>query len=160
MNDVDEFIPVSPELMDITIENEVEGPTQSQVLSENEVEGRTQSQVLSENVTDKSSPLRTKVTPPNVPSPFKNTLFWPSKDKDLKKRKAKEKIPTVYTSDLWLKYYENKEAKKQKLEDEKELKKAERQRKQAIKEAEKIIKKEKLEEKKKKKLSTKQKKNH
>lgn len=97
-----------------------------------------------------------KVISPNIPSPFKKALFWPSNIKNIKKRKAKEKVPTVYTSDKWQEYYIKKEAKKQKIEDEKELKKAERLKNKLLKEEElkikKQIKKEKIEKKKKEKM--------
>lgn len=58
-----------------------------------------------------------------VPSPFKATLFWPGtsnlKSKDTNKRKPKEELPAVVTSEAWQEYHARKEEKRQALELEK-----------------------------------------
>ncbi|XP_024884618.1 stress response protein NST1-like, partial [Temnothorax curvispinosus] len=44
--------------------------------------------------------------PQNVPVPFQKALFWPlPTEKDDKKRRKKEKIPTVVTSQEWQAYH-------------------------------------------------------
>ncbi|KAL0115657.1 hypothetical protein PUN28_010879 [Cardiocondyla obscurior] len=68
----------------------------------------------------KVSPCGDNVTL-NVPSLFRKVLFWPSQNKEqIKKRKDKEKLPTVVTSDAWKQYYEAKAEKKRKEEGKKE----------------------------------------
>lgn len=55
----------------------------------------------------------------NVPSPFKKVLFWPQPT-TTKKRKNKEKIPSVVTSEAWQKYHMKKEEEKVRKQLEKE----------------------------------------
>jgi len=43
-------------------------------------------------------------------SPFKNKLFWPKPVE--KRKKSKEKIPTVATSEEWIQYHQKKEKEK------------------------------------------------
>lgn len=57
--------------------------------------------------------------PLDVPSPFKRALFWPEEIKSNKKRKTKEKIPSVITSDAWQEYHLKKETDKKRKEEEK-----------------------------------------
>lgn len=54
----------------------------------------------------------------DIPSPFKNNLFWPDRPKVTKK--LNEKIPSVATSKDWQEYFKKKE--KNKLEKEQERK--------------------------------------
>jgi tRNA A37 N6-isopentenylltransferase MiaA len=60
----------------------------------------------------------------DIPSPFKNNLFWPDTPKAT--RKLKEKIPSVATSKDWQEYHRNKENKK--LEKEQEIQERKRKR--------------------------------
>ncbi|XP_063907880.1 uncharacterized protein LOC135126021 [Zophobas morio] len=71
----------------------------------------------------------------DVPSPFKQCLFWPAtpKKKD-GKRKPKEKIPSVATSFQWQEYHKKKNAEKKKKEDEKLERKRKREEKSILKE--------------------------
>lgn len=68
----------------------------------------------------------------NIPTPFKKALFWaPKDDKKLEvKRKLKEKLPAVASSQKWQEYQRKKEQKKQIETDEKEKRKIARQTKQ------------------------------
>lgn len=50
-----------------------------------------------------------------VPSPFKKALFWPESTIKKKRRKSKEKLPSVITSKAWKDFHKKKELdKKQK----------------------------------------------
>lgn len=49
-----------------------------------------------------------------VPSPFKKCLFWPEASASTTKRKSKEKVPTVATSEQWKQYHIMKEEEKKK----------------------------------------------
>lgn len=69
-----------------------------------------------------------------MPSPFKRVLFWPSQTAKVKKGKAREKIPSVASSDEWTTYFTKKEQAKQELQRQKEERAAERIRKRAAKE--------------------------
>ncbi|KAF5300550.1 hypothetical protein FQR65_LT09171 [Abscondita terminalis] len=60
----------------------------------------------------------------DIPSPFKNNLFWPDTPKVAKK--LKEKIPSVATSKEWQEYFRKKENKK--LEKEHEIEERKRKR--------------------------------
>lgn len=67
-----------------------------------------------------------------IPSPFKKSLFWPSttkEDNENKKRKPRDKVPAVASSEQWQKYYENKQKEKDKKEEEKNARKLARERK-------------------------------
>lgn len=57
--------------------------------------------------------------PFDVPSPFKGALFWPENTASAKKRKTKEKIPSVVTSAAWQNYHRKKEQKKLQMMEEK-----------------------------------------
>lgn len=75
---------------------------------------------------------------PNVPSPFKNTLFWPGNSTQNKKKRLRDKIPAVATSDEWQQYHMTKEeekVQKQKIKEDNK-KKREEKRLQKIKEIE------------------------
>ncbi|CAH0547035.1 unnamed protein product [Brassicogethes aeneus] len=62
----------------------------------------------------------------DVPTPFKQCLFWPVKKPTKKlKRTTKEKVPSVASSTQWQEYYK----KKQEEKDQKEREKEERKRK-------------------------------
>lgn len=88
--------------------------------------------------------INNKVTPPSgqssqfdsqfkVPTPFKKALFWPDPKPQTKKRKLKEKIPSVVTSEAWRQYYQKKENEKKKKIEEKEQRKIARQQKFLLK---------------------------
>jgi hypothetical protein len=64
-----------------------------------------------------------------VPTPFKNTLFWPEPKKVTLKKKPKEKIPSVATSSQWQQYFKSKEEKKRKEEEKKVQRQEDRKRK-------------------------------
>lgn len=91
-----------------------------------------------------------KVIDSRMPSPFKQYLYWP-KEKVLKQKvkNNKEKLPSVVTTDHWLKYQNNRDEKKRRFEEEKEQRKK-------IRLAKAEIKKEKIESAKKKKLEKEQ----
>ena len=90
--------------------------------------------------------------PRDIPSPFKSTLFWPKLTE--KKKKSKEKIPTVATSEEWLQYHlykENEKTKKQQDIEERRKKREEiREKKKQERELKKNIKKEQIKKQKKK----------
>lgn len=67
-------------------------------------------------------PSNTTSHPFNIPSPFKRALFWPEETPNTKKRKAKEKIPSVVTSAAWQDYHKKKEVQKQRKIEEKKKK--------------------------------------
>lgn len=61
-----------------------------------------------------------------IPTPFKEAFnFWPENVKENQgvKRKPKEKIPAVASSEQWLQYFRKKEEMKEKMEKEKEARK-------------------------------------
>lgn len=60
-----------------------------------------------------------KIIPDHIPEAFKKSLFWPTSVIQQTKKKPREKIPTVTTSDQWKTYYHNKEVAKMKLEESK-----------------------------------------
>lgn len=66
--------------------------------------------------------------PPGVPSPFKSTLFWPQA-KEAKKKRNREKLPSVVTSPQMLAYYKRKEAVRQEKEEAIKRRKVEREEK-------------------------------
>lgn len=69
----------------------------------------------SANVDSVNNTTPSKGTNPNIPSPFKKALFWPEiKDN---KKKIKEKIPSVATSEKWRLHHQKKL--QAKLEDQK-----------------------------------------
>ena len=51
-----------------------------------------------------------------MPSPFKRILFWPSSETTNVKKRRKDKIPSVATSQQWKEYHLKKENEKKKLE--------------------------------------------
>lgn len=77
-----------------------------------------------------------------ISSPFKNALFWPKEKEKVGKKKCVEKVPSIITSSQWRKYTVDKEKKKRKEQEKKDLRRKIRLEKQ-------IIKKEKIENKKK-----------
>lgn len=80
--------------------------------------------------------------PPNVPSPFKKSLFWPNVcDKTTKTRKPKEKLPAVATSEAWKTFQLKKQLEKEKLELEKQERKRKREDKKKETEKKKLLKK-------------------
>ncbi|KAK5639191.1 hypothetical protein RI129_011683 [Pyrocoelia pectoralis] len=69
----------------------------------------------------------------NVPTPFKTCLFWPKAQTNKeKKRKTKEKLPAVATSELWKQYQQKKDNLKEEQEKAKEERKLKREAKQKI----------------------------
>lgn len=62
-----------------------------------------------------------------IPSPFKNSLFWPEPTKKVTSRKIRVKIPSVGTSDNWREYYLKKEEEQKKAIQEKEDRKRKRE---------------------------------
>lgn len=82
-------------------------------------------------VTQSSIPL-------DVPSPFKRALFWPEPEVSTRKRRSKEKIPSVITSAAWQEYHTRKENEKKKKQEEKEQKARVRAEKKAEREKVKI----------------------
>lgn len=75
-----------------------------------------------------------KILNPDLPSPFKNVLFWPEEKKIMNRKRNKEKIPSVVSSQQWQIYHEKKELAKKKLEEEKKKRAEERLRKKEEKE--------------------------
>lgn len=71
-----------------------------------------------------SGETKEKDIPSDIPSPFKNNLFWPETPKVAVK--IKEKIPSVATSKNWQEYYRKKQNKK--LEHEKQVQERKRKR--------------------------------
>ncbi|KAH9642768.1 hypothetical protein HF086_010421 [Spodoptera exigua] len=63
-----------------------------------------------------------------IPTPFKTSLFWP-KEKENKKKRKTEKVPTVITSEKWQEYHENNERKKLEQFEQKQKRAEERERK-------------------------------
>lgn len=89
-----------------------------------------------------ASPLRsiteniiTTVEQPNkildsVPTPFKRALFWPdAKENTEPKKRKKDKVPAVASSQEWQEYHKRKEEIKNKQEKEKNIRKQERKKK-------------------------------
>lgn len=64
--------------------------------------------------------LCTGILPFDVPSPFKGALLWPVQTPAAKRKRFKEKIPTVVTSAAWQEYHRKKEHEKLKKTKEKE----------------------------------------
>lgn len=79
--------------------------------------------------TDDNNENEVKVLKPvNIPTPFKKALFWPDESSVSKVRKRKkEKIPAVTTSDQWKAYYTKKEEEKKQQEQLKESRKKQRE---------------------------------
>ncbi|XP_074029005.1 uncharacterized protein [Leptinotarsa decemlineata] len=50
-----------------------------------------------------------------IPSPFKNSLFWPEPTKKVIKRNIRVKVPSVGTSDAWREYFLKKEDEQKKI---------------------------------------------
>ncbi|KAI4459548.1 transferrin [Holotrichia oblita] len=70
-----------------------------------------------------------------VPSPFKNSMFWPNPSTSKKiKRKMNVKVPSVGTSDAWREYHLKKEEAKAKAETAKNENKRKREETKKIKE--------------------------
>lgn len=61
----------------------------------------------------------------NMPTPFKTSLFWPKPVQNKKPKRAKDKVPSVATSEQWRSYHK----KKQEIKENKEREKEERKRK-------------------------------
>lgn len=72
----------------------------------------------------------------NIPSPFKSTLFWPKQNVSEKKKRSKDIIPSVATSEQWKAYHMKKKTAKEEKEKEKENRKRMREIKKAEKEQE------------------------
>ena len=52
-----------------------------------------------------------------VPSPFKQYLYWPAERTSKKKiGNNKENLPSILTTELWVKYQNDKDEKKKKIE--------------------------------------------
>lgn len=73
-------------------------------------------------------------------SPIENILFWPKKQFTQNKRKKKDELPSVLTSDKWKEIQRNNELQKQELETEKVLKKIKREQVKSEKELQKSMK--------------------
>ncbi|XP_060803913.1 uncharacterized protein LOC132902523 [Amyelois transitella] len=71
---------------------------------------------------------------PIIPTPFKNSLFWPKEKENNKKKRNTEKVPAVVTSEKWQEYHENKERKKLEQLEQKQKRAEERKRKKQEKE--------------------------
>lgn len=56
----------------------------------------------------------------NIPTPFKKSLFWPTKENAPKIAKRKEKLPSVVSSGKWQQYFRKKEMDKELKERKKE----------------------------------------
>ena len=67
-----------------------------------------------------------------MPSPFKRILFWPSSETTNVKKRRKDKIPSVATSQQWKEYHLKKENEKKKLEIEKLERKKRREEKNTL----------------------------
>ncbi|XP_071653661.1 uncharacterized protein [Temnothorax longispinosus] len=92
-----------------------------------------------------------------IPSVFKNTLFWPEDRKKVtKKKKTTEKLPSVATSDQWLLLASQKEEEKLKMLQEKEERRMNREKIQEQKQVTQLEK-QKLQEEKKKQQEEKKK---
>lgn len=68
------------------------------------------------------------------PSPFKRALVWPEEKKSNKKRKIKERVPSVVTSFQWQEYTKTKQEEKEKAAKEKAFRKQQREEKKREKE--------------------------
>lgn len=62
----------------------------------------------------------------NVPTPFKTSLFWPKPTASKKPKRAKDKVPSVATSEQWQSYHRKKQEDKENKEREKEERKRKR----------------------------------
>lgn len=80
---------------------------------------------------------------PSIPSPFKDSLYWPGEKNEKKgsKKLRKEKIPAVISSPATIRYFKKKEEEKEKKRIEKERKFAIREQKKREKEESKQAKK-------------------
>lgn len=67
--------------------------------------------MTNERVSEKSN-----INSVKIPSPFKDILFWPNPVSVTTKRKAKDKVPSVASSEEWQAYHKQKQAKKIKTE--------------------------------------------
>lgn len=68
----------------------------------------------------------------NVRTPFKTCLFWSKSQSEEKKRKQKEKLPAVASSEKWKQFQQKKEEMKDKQEIPKQERKLQREAKQKI----------------------------
>lgn len=84
------------------------------------------------NSTPEKNPDKNAVQP-LIPSPFKRNLFWPEPSPSNKKRRSKEKIPAVVTSDQYKAYLKKKDDEKKKKEEEKEIRRLQREAKKIVK---------------------------
>lgn len=66
---------------------------------------------------------------PDIPTPFKEVLFWPSSKTDKTLIKKREKIPAVASSKEFIDYFKRKEAIKANIEKEKESRRKKREEK-------------------------------
>ncbi|CAH2005360.1 unnamed protein product [Acanthoscelides obtectus] len=58
------------------------------------------------------SPLQQNVLDESIPTPFKQTLFWPTPKENIAKHKLMNKVPAVATSSQWQQYYQKKKKKR------------------------------------------------
>lgn len=82
-----------------------------------------ETQLSSSNIPDRHEEGPSKSLE-RIPKPFKDALFWPGPKKDINtKRKMKEKMPCVATSQKWRQLHEEKMRKKKEEEEAKEQRK-------------------------------------
>lgn len=103
------------------------------VVQKIEAESQTKSNLLeNKNHTNEKLTSGIKQT---IPSPFKSVLFWPNDNTNSnQKRKHKEKVPSVCSSEKWKQYYERKESLKLQKHEELLERKRKRQEKKELKE--------------------------
>lgn len=115
----------SPEISTIVRDPNIV-PTNSTEYFCKKVNNRTPPQ--SEFIPSSSIELQNDSDQENIPTPFKKVLFWKPKigEKEKVKRKLREKIPAVASSEKWKEFNNRKEAKKEKDEEEKRKRKQQR----------------------------------
>ncbi|XP_072400806.1 uncharacterized protein [Diabrotica undecimpunctata] len=69
-----------------------------------------------------------------IPSPFKNSLFWPEPTKKITSRKCRIKVPSVGTSDAWRQYFLKKDEDQKNAIREKEERKRKREENKKLRE--------------------------
>ena len=98
----------------------------NQVTSDVQCTIQTEECIIKNNVQAENESASTSSTLlDKVPPVFKKCLFWPKENTlSVKKRQMKDRIPSVITSELGLKYLQEKEDKKRDFENQKVLKKS------------------------------------
>lgn len=82
-----------------------------------------------------TTPLKESLShSPNIPTPLKKSLFFPSESVKPTTKRKREKVPSVASSKLWQDYSERKQAKKEQNEKEKHERKRLREEKKKVKE--------------------------